>query len=250
MKTTIETVICWLKKNGMLVNQTKTELCFFKNGGHKKETIVLDNIQITTTNTIKILGIIFDSRLDWTAYILHATTKARRTMQAIRILRKFFNIDELLQIAKAKVLCQMYYGSEIWLGPQSKEVSKKQIRTISTTCIRLCVGDFERAFNTDELHNLTNTKTVSQYEELTIAKTLFKIVKNTTPEEIFLDLLQNHANENRSIHNLNFLSRNKRRVGKNCFANRVGEIVRKLMFDWNNMDYAMFNKLARRDLIQ
>ena len=55
----------WLKDSGLKVNEKKTELCLFNKTDIVEVTLTINNFQMNSKNTINLLGVIFDSKLQW-----------------------------------------------------------------------------------------------------------------------------------------------------------------------------------------
>ena len=89
MEKTLESITKWLKKSGLVVNDAKTDLCLF----YKKETqqvsINLGMNVITSKNVINVLGVTFDSRLQWSEQVSKTISKANRALFAIKLIRRF-----------------------------------------------------------------------------------------------------------------------------------------------------------------
>ena len=47
---------------------------------------------------MNVLGVIFESKLQWADHIAHALKKSMKALNAIRLIRKFFMQNELLGI--------------------------------------------------------------------------------------------------------------------------------------------------------
>ena len=69
IKITLETIIKWLKGSGLKVNDEKTELCLFYRNDTPPVQITINTKQISSTPTMKVLGVIFDSKLNWEKHI-------------------------------------------------------------------------------------------------------------------------------------------------------------------------------------
>lgn len=61
----LEMIMKWLKDSGVVVNKSKTELCLSHCRDTEPITIVLNNNMITSKPTINVLGVLFDSNLQW-----------------------------------------------------------------------------------------------------------------------------------------------------------------------------------------
>ena len=65
MERKLLVIINWLSHSGMKVNEQKTDLCLFYKGDTTLIAINLNNKVIKSNKTINVLGVIFDSKLQW-----------------------------------------------------------------------------------------------------------------------------------------------------------------------------------------
>ena len=65
MKQTLEMITKWLKDSGLKVNDQKTEHCLFSKLDTLPVTISINAFDILSNTQINVLGVIFDSKLQW-----------------------------------------------------------------------------------------------------------------------------------------------------------------------------------------
>ena len=75
---TLEAITKWLKDSGLKVNDNKTELCLFQRNPHGSITLSLNEVTLTSKQQMNVLGVIFDSRLQWNDHV--AQTIKKRTL--------------------------------------------------------------------------------------------------------------------------------------------------------------------------
>ena len=59
-------------------------------------TLNLYGKMIKSNKSMNVLGVIFDSKLQWADHIAHALKKSMKALIAIRLIRKFFTQNKLL----------------------------------------------------------------------------------------------------------------------------------------------------------
>ena len=91
MQTKLEKIILWLTKSGMVVNEAKTDLCLFSRYDCPPVILNVNGKYIISKKVINILGVSFDSKLQWCSHIAATSNKALKALNAIRIIKKFFN---------------------------------------------------------------------------------------------------------------------------------------------------------------
>ena len=95
MKKTLELITKWLKDSGLKVNKAKTEMSLFHRSNIRIINISINNVIIKKHPQINVLGITFDSKLQWTEQISKTIKEANKNLQPIRIISKYFNPEEL-----------------------------------------------------------------------------------------------------------------------------------------------------------
>ena len=88
MEIKIGRIMKWLKDSGMLVNESKTDLCLFHRGDTTPITIKLNGKNIKSNKSINVLGIIFDAKMQWSDHIAHAIKRSNKALNAIKLIQK------------------------------------------------------------------------------------------------------------------------------------------------------------------
>ena len=126
MQRKLENIIAWLSKSGMVVNKAKTDLCLFCRNDCPPLVITINGKFVISKRVINILGVTFDSKLQWGEQVAAACNKATKVINALRLIRRFFTKLELLQLITANVFSVLYYNSEIWHIPSLKMNLKRK----------------------------------------------------------------------------------------------------------------------------
>ena len=138
--------------------------------------------------------------------------------------------DDLVKVARAKVLSKAWYGIQLWMD-QSITL-KKDIDNLNTaigTLLRHVLQDYERKFNREKMHKILNIPTTlewSKYSTFTLANS---ICMNTLPNDLFVDILA-HASpsySNRQAGTRIFTSVHCK-TGDNIFVNRISQLLRNI----------------------
>ena len=91
MEVKLKRIVDWLKDSGMKVNESKTDLCLFYKGDSTPISINLYGKTIISNKTMNVLGVIFDSKMQWSNHIAHAIKRSMKALNAIKFINKFFN---------------------------------------------------------------------------------------------------------------------------------------------------------------
>ena len=92
----------------MSVNENKTEVCAFYRKHTPNIEIVLNNVAIKSNNTMNVLGVVFDSTLNWSQQVSQTKTKSKKALHAIKLIRKHFNQKELLTLLTSNFYSILY----------------------------------------------------------------------------------------------------------------------------------------------
>ena len=68
----LEAITKWLKDSGLKVNDIKTELCLFHRNPHEPTTLTFNEVTLISKQHMNVLGVIFDSRLQWNDHVAQA----------------------------------------------------------------------------------------------------------------------------------------------------------------------------------
>ncbi len=101
------------KKTGLKVNNYKTDLCLFYRQDTAQVSIHVGETVIKSKSEINVLGVLFDSKLQWTNHISKVIQKSDPALNAIKLTRKFFTSHELLQLLTSNYFSILYYNSEL-----------------------------------------------------------------------------------------------------------------------------------------
>ena len=96
MKKTIESITKWLRQSGLKVNELKTELCLFHRKDQPPVQITVNESIIISKDQIKVLGIVFDSKMQWHYQIQNTINKSKKALNVIALIRKYFSKSQLL----------------------------------------------------------------------------------------------------------------------------------------------------------
>ena len=70
----------------------------------------LNGTIITSKPQMNVLGVIFDSKLQWASQVSNAITKAKRALHVIKLIRPYFTIEELQKLLTSNCYYILYYN--------------------------------------------------------------------------------------------------------------------------------------------
>jgi len=214
----------WLKDSGMVCNIDKTEMMTLGTGSME---ITLDGNVIRSKPQIKVLGIVFDSNLDWSAQVAATIGKAARTLHGLRFIRKHLDFRQAKQVITSYFFSVLYYGIEIWYHPHLAFDLKRRVRAAHYRAMRLVYGTMK---SRAELNLLRATP--DEMALFNCAKLLTNVCNTGLPNRLATQLDENCFYERRYPWRLQFFDSSIRKIGKQCFKNRLSQVARMLKFDW------------------
>ena len=116
MEVYLAAIIKWMKQSGLKINENKTEVCTFFKHDLVQPIVRVGTDLITAKESINVLGVTFDTTLSWTKHVRTAVMKSNRALNAIKLIRKYFNVGEILQLLTSNFYSVLYYNSEVWQG--------------------------------------------------------------------------------------------------------------------------------------
>jgi hypothetical protein len=163
MEKTLEAITKWLKKSGMKVNNKKTELCLFHRLNTAQINFSIGDSIVKSKIEINVLGVLFDSRLQWSNHISKAILKANKALNAIKLIRNFFTKNELLLMFTSNFYSILYYNSEIWHLSTLKGPLQKQLNMASAKAIRVAFHYPDPMIRYLNFHKMANRATPSMF---------------------------------------------------------------------------------------
>ena len=87
MEVTLEMIIKWLKDSGLKVNDSKTEACLFHIRDHAQIEFEINGIIIKAKASMNVLGVQFDSKLQWNEHVQTIKRKLKKSVQSLYLMR-------------------------------------------------------------------------------------------------------------------------------------------------------------------
>jgi hypothetical protein len=111
----------WLQGVGMVVNSLKTEAMYLSKYDQVGLEIQLASSEIQVGTTMRVLGVMFDSKLSWGSHITNISNFVRKKIHALRKISTDLNPSELLGIAHGSIYSVLYYAAGTWLKEDYKK---------------------------------------------------------------------------------------------------------------------------------
>ena len=209
----------WLRDSGLKVNQAKTDLCLFNRHDTAPVMITIDGCIVHSKRTINVLGLVFDSKLQWADQVASTINKANRALNAIKIIRRFFSTNELLTLVTSNFYSILFYNSEVWHIPSLNQELKHSLFVASAGALKMCKHYHDPYESYYEIHSTTKRATPEMLCKYKLSLLLYKTFNEQVPEDEWLHLNDNIVLTSRQT-KFKCVKNNYFRVGLNCLANR------------------------------
>ena len=191
---------------------------------------------LTSKNHINVLGITFDTKLQWHLQVAQTISKSKKALHAISLIRKYFTSSELLSIITSNYLSILYYNADVWLLPTLSPLLRQKLLSASAAPLKLCTRIYDRSMSFETLHSVNKRATPMQFTTYRHAILLHKFYNDDTYNSNWLDLFFNQQFNNRRD-TVCFVDTKSFKIGNNILANRFTILNGKIKFDWLNLPF-------------
>ena len=201
----LKNIFLWLNVNRLSLNVSKTNFIIFHpyNKPLKQHiTLKINNKAIMEKDSIKYLGVIIDSHLNWKKHISTVTKKISRCIGIMCKLRQFMNTYMLKNIYYSILYPHLIYAIQVWGSACSSEINK--ILVLQKRALRIITHNNtipsvpEPLHPTAPLFRQLEILKVCDVFRLQVSKFIFDCLQLNTPT-----IFHNWFTLNHTIHNYN-----------------------------------------------
>ena len=248
MQNKLEIMSTWLKRSGLKVNESKTEICLF----YKKDTppveIIVNNVSVKSGTTMNVLGVCFDSKLSWAKHVSNTINKANIALHAIRLIKKHFNGDEIIKLLTSNFYSVLFYNSEIWHIPTLKPEIKQMLLSASAKALKLSQRTPDLMESFVNIHKNCKRALPNQIMEFKHSILLHKIFNTHQPSLDWVELNFNQTITSREKF-YRTVRTNKTKIGNNLLSSRLSILNGKILLDDLNMSLDSFKVKYKLNLM-
>jgi hypothetical protein len=186
--------------------------------------------------------------MQWSSHVSKVIIKANKALNAIKLIRKFFNKKELLQLLTSNFFSVLYYNSEVWHLGTLKASIKRQLFCASSKAIRVALHYPDPSVSYMELHKISNRATPLMIAKYKLSLLLYKTFNEAIPINEWVALNFNQVNTSRQI-TFKCEPSNKYVVGKNVPSNRFSELNGMIPLEWLNKSAISFKILCKQKFL-
>jgi len=217
----------YMSSIGMAINQSKTEVTVFS----RKQSIKAEiDVGIISTNTMKVLGVQFDSNLTWDSHINKTINRTTQKIKMIRHLRRWISKDEALKIVTSHYFGQTYYCSPVWMHDTLSYENWKRLRSQHYRALRAAIGDQKRTRPRQELDQLCKRATPRQWSYYISSKMAAKLY-TSSDTRLAHDLRAAAYVNDRTPKRATFRDTSRLKIGRQQFKNRL-QHMSMIKSDW------------------
>ena len=184
MNSEIKLISDWLKANKLTLNIDKTYYMVFHRGRRKcfgNTELFIDNIKIKQTETMKYLGVIIDTKLNWISHITLVKNKVAKGIGIIRRARPLLNKSALRNLYHTFIYPYLTYCVEVW--GSAKSVHLSPILLLQKKIIRLITFS-ERLAHTEPIFLQLNILPIDKLIQDRIGLFMYKMFHGLHPPTI------------------------------------------------------------------
>ena len=212
----------------------------------KVREVKIDNETITSKKSMNVLGVIFDSKLNWNVQIANCINKAKKKLFALRLLKKYFTPEQMRTLLDSQFYSVLYYNSVIWLTSDISASLKHNLMSISANALRSCLMKENYDVSFENIHLKCKKSTpwqITLYQSsLKLHKTVNENLEDLTFEQI--TVLHQMVCTSRQV-NFQVCRTNCFKIGLNTTANKLYALNNQIGLGMLNLSFVHFKKLAK-----
>ena len=138
VQSELENMKIWCTRNGLSLNENKTQILIFKKP--RVDYSAINTLVPSISEHLNILGVTFNSALNWDTHVDVITKRASRRIHVLRQLRNIPSVTkkDLLQVYNCFILSVIQYNDSLFTAMSKKNI--KKIDRIRKRCHRLICG--------------------------------------------------------------------------------------------------------------
>ena len=183
MQQCLVNVYQWAQQNGFKFSITKTKAMHFTTvpGLHiNRPQFSIGNHNIPYTESIKFLGLIWDTKLLWREHIDKLKSDCSKLLGLLKtISAQNWGADQysMLKIYRTYIRAKLDYGAPVYSSAAATTLDK--LNTVVTDALRIATGAF-KSTPTDSLHILANEMKLSHRRDYLSLRYFYKTKSNTS----------------------------------------------------------------------
>ena len=236
LKNDIKNVIDWYNANSMVANPDKFQLMFLGKKVDKQICLTVNNLSINLVETVKLLGVVIDNKLNCVEHINNICKVANNKTNALLRIRKYIDVHTAKIYANAYILSAFYYCPMIWMF--CNKISNNMINKAHIRCLK-CVYN-KNNMSLENLSSIDGSASIHVKNLRILMTEVYKSLNQINPEFMW-DIFQIKASpyQLRMPLNLTLPPTSSKTFGTYSLAFRAS-------FVWNNLPAIIKNSTTLR----
>ena len=228
------------------MNEEKTELCLFYKQDQNTVELTINGKTVKSKKIINVLGVTFDSKMQWATQVAMAISKSKKALHAIKLIKKYLTKTETKMLLTSNYYSILYYNSEIWLYDELKPRLKNLILAASACAMKVLNNPRDIRISHIQLHKFEKRALPMDFSKYRLAIQLHKIYNGSTMNDDWIDM---NMQQNFNARNIKFHITNMSRlkIGINMLCNRLKVLNGKINLDWLNLSLTSY-KLKMKEI--
>ena len=169
--------ICWFDYNGLNAHADKFNFIAMDRNGQIPLSISVQGNTLSSSDNIKVLGVILDSNLRFDIHVSKLCSKASNQINVLKRLSKFLNSENRLLIYKSFISSNFSYCPVSWLFCGKQNSSK--LEKLQERALRFVFSDLTSSYH--ELLTRGNLLSLSALRVRFLAIEVYKCVNGLNP---------------------------------------------------------------------
>ena len=163
----------------------------------------------------------------------NACTKALKALNAIKLIKKYLNKTEILQLITSNVYSVLYYNSEIWHLPNLKSSLKQKLLNVSARALKISMFYPDPMISFLKIHEITKRAPPESMMKYKLAVQLYKIYNSHEHSLEWVQLNYNQILTSRQT-KFSISKESSKKVGQNMLTDRLSSLNGMIPFEWLN----------------
>ena len=138
----LQIILDWFKTNSLSANPSKFQAIIL--GTNKSVSFDINGIELNSSQTVKLLGIEIDSKLNFRSHVKSITAKASRKVSALFRIREYLTLKQAKVIFSSFILSNFTYCPLVWMF--SGKMNDILINKTHHRGLKVVYLDFESSF--------------------------------------------------------------------------------------------------------
>lgn len=236
----VKDITSWMTANLLLLNSDKTEVMILgpqnQRDALSEQIVTLDNINISSSSTVRNLGVIFDQDLSFKAHIKQACKTAYFHLRNIAKIRHLLSISDAEKLIHAFVSSRIDYCNSLLAGCPKTTI--KGLQLVQNAAARLLTRTNRREHITPVLKSL-HWLPVEFRIKFKILLLTYKATNGLAPiylQDAIVPYQPNRALRSQNAKRLVPFAASKKTVGERSFSFQAPKLWNDLPIDIKNSD--------------